>query len=449
MSSLAVGQRPFVDNASQAPLVETENSNDFWTQRSVEDDSESFLTPEAKVIALRILGGLALASAGVALGVAAFSIMAPSVALVAIPAALLAGYLFWHSTQINDYDDSAMIGHLREKAQRMTLDEVVAQHGWKKIFEDQILSPNQFAMHYRKQVKDKSVKDCLAYHQKVAQHIASYNETRSGGCFYSIPEPQEHVSKWRRETSGNAQTRKTFQQIVEEYPIDQLENLGMIERREMKKIRELLVIYQTAQRVLKGHEDSAQAEYELAVAPFSQALNQTTAALEAQFAANPSICELERLRDAEAESQRNISNRFASQLREAKGLHQRNVSALSPNGRPVARDNLSPANRAIYDRSAAELFTAEQRIRQESTRQLEENKAQFAERKTILTAEKERLSERLNREKEAAQQQFDVKQRPAAAVKERAIQPDREQLKRIADNLDQQYRAYLRQLAAS
>ena len=332
----------------------------------------------------------------------------------------------------------------------MTLDEVVAHHGWKKIFEDQILSPNQFTIHYRNQVKDKSVKDFIAYHQKVTQHIASYNKKRSGGCFYSIPQPQEYVSKWRSETAGNAQTpRKTFQQIVEEYPLDQLESLGMIERREMKKIRELLLTYRTAQRGFKGYEDSAQAEYEQAVAPFSEALNQTTAALEAPFAANPSVRELEGLRDAEAESRRSISNRFASQLREAKELHQRNISAFSPSGRPVARDNLSPANRAIYDRSAAELFAAEQRIGQESGRQLGRNEARFAERRSILTAEKERLSKTLNREKEAAKQRFDVKQQPAADVKERAIRPDREQLKRIADNLDQQYRAYLRQLAVS
>ena len=66
-----------------------------------------------------------------------------------------------------------------------------------------------------------------------------------------------------------------------------------------------------------------------------------------------------------------------------------------------------------------------------------------------MTAEKERLSKTLNREKEAAKQQFNAKQQPAAEAKERAIQPDREQLKRIAGNLDQQYRAYLRQLAAS
>ena len=68
----------------------------------------------------------------------------------------------------------------------------------------------------------------------------------------------------------------------------------------MKKIRELLLTYQAAQRVFKGHEDSAQAEYEQAVTSFTEALNQTTAALEAEFAANPSIRELERLRDAEA-----------------------------------------------------------------------------------------------------------------------------------------------------
>ena len=92
MSSLAVGQRSFVDNASQASLVETKNSNDFWTQRSVEDDSESFLTPEVKVIVLRILGGLALASSGAALTLAACSITASSVAFVALPTAL--GRLF-------------------------------------------------------------------------------------------------------------------------------------------------------------------------------------------------------------------------------------------------------------------------------------------------------------------------------------------------------------------
>ena len=153
----------------------------------MEDDSESFLTPEAQVIALRTLGGIALASAGTALGAAAGSIIAPSVALIAIPAALLAGYLFWHSTQINDYDDSAMIGHLREKAQRMTLDEVVAQHGWKKILRIRYYRPISLLCTIAAKLKIRALKISLLITKKSLTSLASYNEKRSGRVLFYPP----------------------------------------------------------------------------------------------------------------------------------------------------------------------------------------------------------------------------------------------------------------------
>lgn len=442
MASLTVRETPFVGYTSQVPFdCEDYVGNGFWTQRSVQNGFPCFSAAQVEVISWRLLGTAALIGAGALVGLAAFEIVVLPVALYAIPSLILASYAFWHSTTIDDYDHEEEIMRMRNDAQRMTLDQVAERFEWHKIFEDRILSPSQFVNLYRRQVQSMGVNELVNYYEKVSRHAEPFNE--SAGFSYAVPHPREHAAKWRTETQN-----KTFEEIISGYPLDKLERLGMIDYSELQKIRELLVTYRIAESGFNAQKELADQEFEQTIAPCRQALDQSLESIEAIYNTNEAVRASQGFQNREMLARLEIENGSATRLREAREQHQQRIAVLYPNRRVIARENLTPPNRAIYDRSFLELHRAEQTIAQDLQQRLAQHDANFSRQRTELNVEIQRVRETCDRMRASSQERFRQDILPAEQARERRLQPHLEQFGRIATDLDRTYRAYLRQLRA-
>jgi len=442
VATTAVRETPFTGYANQVPLdVEDYTCNGFWTQRSVQNGFPCFSSSQVEVISWRLLGTTALIGAGTLVGLAAFEIIALPVALYAIPSLMLASYSFWHSTTIDDYENEEQVAQMREEAQRMTLEQVAARFEWHKIFENRILTPSQFVNLYRRQVLPMGVVQLVNYYEKVTRHADPFNETSSH--FYAVPHPREHAAKWQTETQN-----KTFKQIITEYPLEKLEMLGMIDFSEMQKIRELLVTYRLAEAGYQAQEELANQEYQAATAMSRQVLERALGAIDGIYQANEAVRANQGFENREMIDRLAIENESAGRLREARDQHQERIAAIFPNGRIIARENLTPEHRLIYDQSVITLHRAEMEIGQNLNQRLQQHDDRYSRQRAELNAEIERVSQACSQMRERAQEQFRQDSEPANQAREQRLRPHREQFERIAVDLDRTYRAYLRQLRA-
>ncbi len=440
MASLIVCEAPFAGYTSSVPFdCKDYADNRFWSQRSVQNGFPSFSSIQIEIIFYRLFGTVALIGAATLVGLAAFEIVAVSIVLYAIPSIILACYSFWHSTTIDDYENKEQMAQIRNEAQKMTLDEVAERFEWYKIFQNCILSPSQFINLYRRQVESMSVNELLNYYEKVSRHADPFNQ--SAGFPYAVPLPREQARKWRLETQD-----KTFEQIITEYPLEKLERLEMINNGEMQKIRELLVTYRSAETEYHSHRERAHRDFEQTITPFRQVLDQSLRSIECLYDAHEAVRASQGFQNREMLARLEIQNGAARRLREAREQHQQRIVGLYPNGRVIARENLSPGNRDLFDCSVLELHRNEQMIAQDLQQRLLQHDAQYSRQRSALDAEIMRIRETCDYLKANSQERFRRDSELADRARQQCIQPHLEQFQRISVDLNRTYRAYLRQL---
>ncbi|MGE3535750.1 MAG: hypothetical protein AB7H48_13115, partial [Parachlamydiales bacterium] len=215
-----------------------------------------------------------------------------------------------------------------------------------------------------------------------------------------------------------------------------------------QKIRELLVTYRLAEAGYQAQEELAKQEYQAATAMSRQVLERALGAIDGIYQANEAVRANQGFENREMIDRLAIENESAGRLREARDLHQERIAAIFPHGRIIARENLSPEHRLIYDQSVLTLHRAEMEIGQNLNQRLQQHNDRYSRQRVELNAEIERVSQACSQMRERAQEQFRQDSEPANQAREQRLRPHREQFERIAVDLDRTYRAYLRQLRA-
>ena len=132
---------------------------------------------------------------------------------------------------MNDYENPDELEKFRSEAKQMSLESVVQAYGWNDMLRFGILTPDQFAQKYRKQLQGMNLVEIIAHYEKTLRHIAHCSLVKFE---YQVPSPRESARQWREGTA-----LKTFEQIIQTYPLDKLEQHAIIEYGELSTIKNL------------------------------------------------------------------------------------------------------------------------------------------------------------------------------------------------------------------
>lgn len=160
---------------------------------AVEDGGKYFTDAKVKKLGLYAFSMLAFAGSLVT-GAAAFTGGLPLL-LTAIPLAGLSAGLAWCAAKLIDYDDPVVLARLRGEVYGLPLSEIVAKHGWNKLFEYALLDTAGFEAAYCAHVDALNFAAHLLYYHEALRRSLPGRRAATG-----LPRPR--TTAFRRPISG-------------------------------------------------------------------------------------------------------------------------------------------------------------------------------------------------------------------------------------------------------
>ncbi len=218
---------------------------------SQQANTEAWTDVKVKRVWSAAIAGVCFAAAAVCTGFA-FSaslwLLAP-----AIPLFLASGALVWYCYSSVDYENPKELSKVREQAVAMPLPEVIEKHGYEKLFQYSILSPEQFAASYSAYADTLDLNHLISYYEETSRN----SKTARNAANFHIPEPKIWKEKLISETNG-----LNFGALQDRTPLQKLISYGFLEPKELQDafiafadqipLSEIVVRYEKALPLLKG-----------------------------------------------------------------------------------------------------------------------------------------------------------------------------------------------------
>ncbi len=441
MSIPSVATQPYLDAYQSAATNNGRGAkNEFWEPRRVVNTSGGLSNAEYTRFCSRLISvGLAGGSL-TAISLSAFSVVAWPVGLyIGLPCALAALGSTVYSLQLNDYENPEELENFRKQARQMSLEKVMQTYGWNDVLRLGILTPDSFADKYRSAVKDKSLVDVINYYEKTLGRIASARPLKFD---FQVPRPSESSRRWREETAN-----KTFQQIIETYPLDKLEKYRIVEQGELNCINNLKRDYLAIKNQHDQRVTQIETEFHLNTRTNRQAYEAECARAEQIYNSNNAVKELQGLELHYTKERQAVQQRQNQAKTEARARFDREVAVLT-NGGSIPYAKLSEADKARYNQLRNEQQLACDSADAIVRSQIDQINSRRSSRLIQLNSEGTQAKNVKTQMVEAAKGLFERDIAGFQQSKENRLRPLVESLQSSARDFNGRYRAYLNLVGA-
>lgn len=425
----------------QQPSASSNQStmSDFWKARMTQNQFCGLTATEITRLSMRLLG---LGAAGLGIYAAATAILGSaswSLGLLAIPCALVSAGALWYSFQLDDYENPEELEKFREDATRMDLEQVMQVHGWGNVLHWGIITAEQFADKYRRQMRGKSLSEIIDAYEKTVRHISQCSNPKYD---YEVPVPSEWKGIWRTETAT-----KTFEEIIQGYPLEKFEKYNLLEVGELRRIKTLKHIFETIkgsydtqvnqiEREFQSHTETYKRNYESECALADQLYNDNWAVHRLR------VFEIEYVRERQA-----VQETVTRRKNEARNRFNQAVATITNHGQ-IPYDRLSVQDKVFYDQQNNEWQVSVVHADSEARIQIENIDARCIREKNQLISEELRVREERTRKLNEAKGRYDSDVLSHRRYKENRIEPLNLSFRSTVNDLNGRYLAYLRTVGA-
>lgn len=427
--------RPNMDAKQALPVAKTVPANDFWKTRLAANGSCGMTNVEITRLCTRLSAvGLAVAGIG-SVSLAALGLVAWPIGFVAIPCALAAAGLVWYSVQFNDYENPDELEKFRNDAARMGLESVMQTYGWNDVLRFGILSPESFAQKYRQHLQGKTLIQVMDAFENALRRISQCPSPRFD---FQVPHPRESARLWRSETAT-----KTFEEILQTYPLEKLEKYSLVEAGELNCLKSLKREYD----VIKANRDQRVAqverEFQASTVEPKRVYDQECARADQVYNNNYAVRELQGFELIYARERQTVQEQQNRSKREARERFERAVARITDNGN-VAYSALQPTEKGLYDQQQMELQHAESQADLAARLQIQNIDQRRHGRLILLNTEEARVRQERAGSIENAKRVYDAAVVLQRQRKEHNLGPIESSFRSSASDFNGRYRAYLR-----
>lgn len=301
MSSIFNLQAPIILEAEQTTKDEFVAA---WRGRQLYSGQLGLGNPHVAQVAFRVLGALAASTAATFIVLSLCSIVVLGHSVIIPLCVLTSIFSFMRAKSIQSEQEAKALESMRQDIANLSLKEVASEYSWNQLFTRGILSPDEFAIRYREQVSSMTIMDAYEFYERA---VKSFEDCPRPKHIYYVPLPSELRDKWVQETQ-----EKTFEQIIETYPIEKLYNHNILSEREFNLLTELNGIYQA----IKNERDRDLSLLFPHVDQLKRELEAGFAEIEAAYRNDPAIQRLDII-DAESNAKRDaIINQYAQLIKQ-------------------------------------------------------------------------------------------------------------------------------------
>lgn len=410
-------------------------STGTWKGREVQDNFSGPSFAEISRLVLRSLG-LAMAGGGIAtLAAVALGAATWPFALIAIPCALGAAATSWYSLQFDNYENPEELAKFRDDATPMSLEKVMQTHGWDTVLRWGIISAEQFSDKFRLQMRGKNLIEIIDSYEKAMHHISQCSYRKFD---YHVPAPSEWREQWHSETAV-----KTFEEIIQTYPLDKLEKYNLLESGELRRIKELKTDYEKIKANYDGEDAKAEKGFQRNTTEHQERYQSDCEY--AQYCYNNDesvkrlkVFEIENLRERQA-VQETASRRKA----EARTRFENAIAEMTNRGL-ISYERLSSKDKALYDQHNNAMQLSIVQADNEARTQFANIDARRIEEKNRLNQEESRVKAVREAALKAAKDRYDSATSSHLQHKKEEVAPSHIRFRGAVDDLNGRYRAYLR-----
>jgi hypothetical protein len=417
------------------PLLNQTINHQLWHERLTQNGFCGLTTTEITRLSTRILGIGAMGTGVSVIAAAALGFVTWPISLLAIPCALGAASAIWYSFQLDDYENPEELAKFRDDAARMSLEQVMQAYGWNNVLRWGIITPEQFTDKYRQQMREKNLVKIIDSYENAMRNLSQHPYHHFD---YHVPAPSEWSRQWRTETAT-----KTFEEIIQTYPLDKLERYNLLEVGELQRIKDLKRDYE----IIKGHYDEQVAQVEREFQNNTQIYqrNYQSECAQANQLYNDNWA-VRRLKVFEIEyiRERQTVQEMASRRKsEARSRFDRTVATITNNGQ-IPYDRLLPQDKALYDQQTNELQLSNIQAEDEARLQIANIDFRCIGERSRLNSEESRARGERDRMVNEAKGRYDTAVYSHHEHKERRLGPINSSFRSAVNDLNGRYRAYLR-----
>lgn len=223
--------------------------------------------------------------------------LSPYFLIGAVPFFLVLGGIVWyHYTQI-DFDNPQELAKVRQKAAFMSLSDITQKYGWDKLFNYELISPEQFQRAFHSLVSIKSLAEVINFYEKASQELSNCRPTAP----FFIPHPFIWRWKFAEETASLScsDIARNYHPSIQK--LCQYEILSS----EQKK---LLLAADQIHREIRAYQKECEALYEKEVAPQEQIRKRTKELARLAYDGHEVHYMLNQIEDEKRREQKEIEN---------------------------------------------------------------------------------------------------------------------------------------------
>lgn len=92
--------------------------------------------------------------------------------LYVVALAISAGVIYWIITKSKNYDDPQEVLKFKEEAKSLSLEEIIALHGWKNMCKYEIPSQDEFEKKFNEHLENLPLKQAISFYEEVQNHLS-------------------------------------------------------------------------------------------------------------------------------------------------------------------------------------------------------------------------------------------------------------------------------------
>ncbi len=425
---------------SQTYIPQTSPSPGFWGARTTQHGFCGMTSAETTRVSMRLLSiGSGIGAIGAA-AAALLGIVTWPIGLLAIPCALCSAGAIWYSFQFNDYENPEELIKFRHEAGPLSFEQVMQTHGWNSVLRWGILTAEQFSDKYRQHMRGKNLVEIINAHENAQRHLSQCPYQRYE---YQLPSPAEWRAKWRPETAV-----KSFEEILQTYPLEKLERFNLVETGEMHKIKDLKRVYDEVKEKFDSASVRFDKEFQANTEVFQREQQFDSASTEREYGNNWAVKRLQAFELDYIRERQTVQETANRRKNEAKERFEKAIAPITKNGQ-IAYNKLPPNDKVLYDQRNNELQVSISQAENDARLQIAAIDSRRISEKTRLNVEEVRAKALRDQKLDAAKNRYDTSVVYHRQYKERQMAPVSATFRSAVSDLNGRYRAYLRTIGVS
>lgn len=387
------------------------------------------------------LFGIGATGAGIsAVAAAVLGIVSWPIGLLAIPCAAGTAGAIWYSAYLDDYENPEELAKYRDDAARMSLEQVIQAHGWSNVLRWGMITAEQLTDKFRQQMQGKNLIEIIDAYEKMVYHISRCPYQKFD---YQVSTPSQWQGQWRSETAS-----KTFEEIIQTYPLDKLEKYNLLEVGELRQIKSLKSDYERIKTIYEAQINQIEIEFQNCTGTYQRNYQSECAQAEQLYSDNSAIrrlnvFEIEYIRERQA-----VQERANRRRTEARNRFDLAIAPMTNHGQ-IPYERLSVTDKGLYDQQNNALQVTLATVDHEVRTQIANIDSRCIEERNHLRVEECRIREERTRLISEAKNRYDVAVASHRQNKEKRLTPVNALFRSAVDDFNSRYRAYLRIIGAS